>query len=138
MLVLSGAFDVETAKGLVETYFGDIPSQPLPPELDVTEPREVAATYREWEDPLAPFPAFLIGWKIPKRRSPEFNALYLAGKLLYDGESSQALSKAGEGRGIGDPAFRFYRRAPRPLEHICRGDPETGQGPEQDPRDDHG
>src|SRR5215203_3487231 len=97
VLVLSGAFETETAKQLIETYFGDIPSQPLPPELDVTEPPEVASTYREWEDKLAPFPAFLIGWKIPKRRSREFYALYLAGKLLYDGESSRLYQKLVKG-----------------------------------------
>ena len=97
VLVISGSFEPETAKQLVETYFGDIPSQPEPPELDVSEPEEVAQTYREWEDKLAPFPAFLIGWKIPKRRSPEFNALYLAGKLLYDGESSRLYQKLVKG-----------------------------------------
>ena len=85
------------AKKLIETYFGDIPSQPLPPELDVAEPTEVANTYREWEDKLAPFPAFLIGWKIPKRRTPEFNALYLAGKMLYDGDSSRLYQKLVKG-----------------------------------------
>ena len=97
VLAISGSFDPETAKQLVETYFGDIPSQPEPPPLDVSEPVEVAQTYREWEDKLAPFPAFLIGWKIPKRRSPEFNALYLAGKLLYDGESSRLYQKLVKG-----------------------------------------
>jgi predicted Zn-dependent peptidase len=97
VLVISGSFKPETAKELVETYFGDIPSQPEPPGLDVSEPDEVAQTYREWEDKLAPFPAFLIGWKIPKRRSPEFNALYLAGKLLYDGESSRLYQKLVKG-----------------------------------------
>lgn len=97
VLVISGSFEPETATQLVETYFGDIPSQPEPPGLDVSEPVEVAQTYREWEDKLAPFPAFLIGWKIPKRRSPEFNALYLAGKLLYDGESSRLYQKLVKG-----------------------------------------
>ncbi len=97
VLVISGSFEPATAKQLVETYFGDIPSQPEPPQLDVSEPPEVAETYREWEDKLAPFPAFLIGWKIPKRRSPEFNALYLAGKLLYDGESSRLYQKLVKG-----------------------------------------
>ncbi len=97
VLVISGSFEPETAKQLVKTYFGDIPSQPEPPGLDVSEPDEVAQTYREWEDKLAPFPAFLIGWKIPKRRSPEFNALYLAGKLLYDGESSRLYQKLVKG-----------------------------------------
>ncbi|MFL6375607.1 MAG: M16 family metallopeptidase, partial [Pyrinomonadaceae bacterium] len=97
VLVLSGAFEMDEAKQLIQTYFGDIPSQALPPALDVTEPTEVAATYREWEDKLAPFPAFLIGWKIPQRRAPEFYALYLAGKVLYDGESSRLYQKLVKG-----------------------------------------
>lgn len=97
VLTLSGAFDVDKAKALVEQYFGDIPAQPLPDEIDVNEPPEVASTYREWQDPLAPFPAFLIGWKIPPRRTPEFNALYLAGKILYDGESSRLYQKLVKG-----------------------------------------
>ncbi len=97
VLVLSGAFETADAKELVETYFGDIASQSLPPALDVNEPVEVAANYKEWEDKLAPFPAFLIGWKIPPRRSPEFNALYLAGKALYDGDSSRLYQKLVKG-----------------------------------------
>src|SRR5687768_10577350 len=114
VLVISGSFDPATAKELVETYFGDIPSQPEPPGLDVSEPSEVALTYREWEDKLAPFPAFLIGWKIPKRRSPEFNALYLAGKLLYDGDSSRLYQKLVKGEESVIQLFGFTdeRRGP--------------------------
>ncbi len=114
VLTLSGAFEIQTAKDLVETYFGDITSQPLPPALDVSEPTEVAATYKEWEDNLAPFPAFLIGWKIPKRRSPEFNALYLAGKVLYDGESSRLYQKLVKGEESVIQLFGFTdeRRGP--------------------------
>jgi len=97
VLTLSGAFEPETARKLIETYFGDIPSQPLPPTLDVSEPKEIAATYKTWEDKHAQFPAFLIGWKIPPRRSPEFNALYLAGKILYDGDSSRLYQKLVKG-----------------------------------------
>ncbi len=97
VLTISGAFETQEAKSLVEKYFGTIPSQPLPPELDVAEPAEVAQTYKEYEDKLAPFPAFLIGWKIPKRGTKEFNALYLAGKLLYDGDSSRLYQKLVKG-----------------------------------------
>src|SRR5829696_2999568 len=46
VLVISGSFDPDTVKQLVETYFGDIPAQPAPPGLDVEEPPEVAQTYR--------------------------------------------------------------------------------------------
>ncbi len=114
VLTLSGAFDQQIAKDLIETYFGDIPSQPLPPDLDVSEPPEVAETYREWEDKLAPFPAFLIGWKIPPRRTPEFHALYLAGKTLYDGESSRLYQKVVKGKESVIQLFGFTdeRRGP--------------------------
>ncbi|HMU34052.1 MAG TPA: pitrilysin family protein [Pyrinomonadaceae bacterium] len=97
VLVLSGAFDPKTAKELIEKFFGDIPSQPAPPAIDVEEPGEVASNYSEWHDPLAPFPAFLIGWKIPQRGTEEFRALYLAGKVLYDGDSSRLYQKLVKG-----------------------------------------
>jgi predicted Zn-dependent peptidase len=114
VLVLSGAFEIDEAKQLVQTYFGDIPSQPLPPGLDVSEPQDVAATYREWEDKLAPFPAFLVGWKIPQRRTSEFYALYLAGKILYDGESSRLYQKLVKGEESVIQLFGFTdeRRGP--------------------------
>lgn len=114
VLTLSGAFQTQTAKDLVETYFGDIPSQQLPPALDVSETVEVAATYREWEDKLAPFPAFLIGWKIPPRGSSEFRALYLAGKILYDGDSSRLYQKLVKGEEAVIQLFGFTdeRRGP--------------------------
>lgn len=97
VLVLSGAFDPKEAKNLVEKYFATIPSQPPPPALDVSEPPEVAVKYQKYEDKLAPLPAFIMGWKIPARRTPEFNALYLAGKLLYDGDSSRLYQKLVKG-----------------------------------------
>jgi predicted Zn-dependent peptidase len=131
VIVLSGAFDDAKARELIEFYFGDIPSQPLPPALDVNEPAEVAVTYKEWEDKLAPFPAFLIGWKIPQRRTPEFYALYLAGKILYDGESSRLYQKLVKGEesviqlfGFTDerrgPSSIFVGAIPKPEEDLSR------------------
>lgn len=114
VLVLSGSFDTATAKGLVETYFGDIPSQPKPAAINVDEPAEVAEHFKEWDDPHAPLPAFLLGWKTPPRRSPEFNALYLAGKLLYDGDSSRLYQKLVKGEESVVQLFGFTdeRRGP--------------------------
>jgi zinc protease len=97
VLVLSGSFDAAEAKSLIEKYFGTIPSQPKPAALDVSEPTEIAQQKQTYVDKLAPFPAFIDGWKIPPRRSPEFYALYLAGKLLYDGESSRLYQKLVKG-----------------------------------------
>jgi predicted Zn-dependent peptidase len=114
VMVISGAFDSEKAKSLVEKYFGSIPSQPLPPALDVSEPEEVAENYKEYVDKLAPLPAFLMGWKIPARRTKEFHALYLAGKLLYDGESSRLYQKLVKGEESVTQLFGFTdeRRGP--------------------------
>jgi zinc protease len=131
VLAISGSFEPDTAKQLVETYFGDIPRQTKPASIDVAEPSEVALTYREWEDQLAPFPAFLVGWKIPKRRSPEFYALYLAGKLLYDGESSRLYQKLVKGEesviqlfGFTDerrgPSSIFVGAIPKPEKDLSR------------------
>lgn len=97
VLVISGAFDEAEAKTQVEKFFAGIEAQPKPPAIDVAEPAEVAENYQDYEDKLAPLPAFLIGWKIPARRTPEFDALYLAGKLLYDGESSRLYQKLVKG-----------------------------------------
>ncbi|MFN6963338.1 MAG: M16 family metallopeptidase [Pyrinomonadaceae bacterium] len=131
VLVISGAFEIDEAKRLVETYFGDIPPQPLPPPIDVTEPPEVAEQYRCWEDPLAPLPAFLIGWKVPPRRSAEFNALYLAGKILYDGDSSRLYQRLVKGDesviqlfGFTDerrgPSSIFIGAIPKPEQDLSR------------------
>lgn len=100
VLTVSGAFDPETAKKLINKYFGSIPRQPEPPEIDVSEPDEVAQNYKKYVDRLAPLPAFLMGWKIPPRRTKEFNALSLAGKLLFEGDSSRLYQKLVKGEEV--------------------------------------
>jgi predicted Zn-dependent peptidase len=114
VMTISGAFEPEDAKKLVNQYFATIPSQPKPAPIDVEEPPEVAENYKKYEDKLAPFPAFLIGWKIPPRRTPEFNALYMAGKLLYDGESSRLYQRLVKGEESVIQLFGFTdeRRGP--------------------------
>jgi zinc protease len=97
VLTVSGSFETDSAIELIEKYFATIPRQPNPAEIDVTEPEQIAVKHKIWEDKLAPLPAFLIGWKIPVRRTKDFYALYLAGKLLYDGESSRLYQKLVKG-----------------------------------------
>ncbi|HXF43200.1 MAG TPA: pitrilysin family protein, partial [Pyrinomonadaceae bacterium] len=97
VLSISGSFDYEVAEKLVRDYFENIPRNQQPPQVDVSEPVNVACEYRKIKDPLAPFPAFLMGWKIPQRQTLENKALYLAGKLLYDGDSSRLYQKLVKG-----------------------------------------
>ena len=85
------------ARELIEQYFGSIPTQPVPPSVDVTETDSVARVQETYHDKLAPAPAFVLGWKIPQRRTPEFYALSLAGTLLFDGDSSRLYQKLVKG-----------------------------------------
>jgi len=97
--VLSVVGDIDNAKAreLIERYFGSIPAQTIPPSVDVAEPEEVALKEQTYPDPLAPAPAFVVGWKIPARRTAEFYALSLAGNLLFDGDSSRLYQKLVKG-----------------------------------------
>jgi len=97
VLTVVGDFDNAEARELVNKYFGNIPSQPLPPPVDVSETENVAIPEETFPDPLAPAPAFMLGWKIPPRRTPDFYALSLAGTLLFEGDSSRLYQKLVKG-----------------------------------------
>jgi zinc protease len=97
VLTVVGDFDNDEARALAEKYFGNIPAQPVPPPVDVSEPEAVAIREETFHDPLAPAPAFVLGWKIPKRRTPDFYALSLGGTLLFEGDSSRLYQKLVKG-----------------------------------------
>jgi zinc protease len=97
VLSVVGDFDSAEARALAHKYFGNIPSQPLPPPVDVSETEHVAITQETFHDPLAPAPAFVLGWKVPARRTPDFYALSLAGSLLFEGDSSRLYQKLVKG-----------------------------------------
>jgi zinc protease len=97
VLSIVGDFEGPEARVLVEKYFEGIPSQPDPPAVDVGEPGEVARTQEIFYDKLAPAPAFVLGWKIPARRTPDYYALTLAAELLFEGDSSRLYQKLVKG-----------------------------------------
>ncbi|MDQ3173359.1 MAG: insulinase family protein [Acidobacteriota bacterium] len=97
VLSIVGDFDEQEARALVEKYFEEIPGQPDPPPVDVSESGEVARTQETYYDKLAPAPAFVLGWKIPARRTPDYYALTLAAELLFEGDSSRLYQKLVKG-----------------------------------------
>lgn len=97
VLTIVGDFDVPEARGLIDKYFGGIPQQTSPPPADVSEPPEVGKAREAYQDKLAPTPAFILGWKIPPRRTPDHYALALAGDLLFAGESARLYQKLVKG-----------------------------------------
>lgn len=97
VMTVVGDFDSAEARALVDKYFANIPAQPTPPAIDVSEPEAVAIREETFHDALAPAPAFVIGWKIPERRTPDFYAISLAATLLFEGDSSRLYQKLVKG-----------------------------------------
>ena len=97
VLAIVGDFDSDEARRLVEKYFADIPAQPMPPPVDVSEPLEVAAGHELYHDRFAQLPALMLGWKAPARREEDFYALSLASVLLLDGDSSRLYQRMVKG-----------------------------------------
>ncbi len=97
VLTIVGDFESEEATTLVRKYFDEIPRQQPPPPVDVSEPEQVAQSQEVYHDKLAPAPAFVLGWKIPPRRTPDFYALSLAADLIFEGDSSRLYQKLVKG-----------------------------------------
>ena len=114
VLAVSGDIDPQECLVLIERFFGGIPAGNPPPSLDVSEEQGVAEAYRAYSDSLAPLPAFLRGWKIPERSSREHLAVMLAGRILFDGDSSRLYQKLVKGREAVVQLFGFTdeRRGP--------------------------
>jgi zinc protease len=87
-LVIVGDIQTADAKKLIETYFGDIPSQPQPKRPDLAEPAFQAAT-KVQKDALARVPGVVLGFPGPKRRSPDYYALHMIDAILTGGDSSR-------------------------------------------------
>ncbi|HEY3040460.1 MAG TPA: pitrilysin family protein [Pyrinomonadaceae bacterium] len=97
VLTIVGDFESAEATAQVRKYFEGIARQPSPPSVDVSEPQDVAQTQEVYNDKLAPAPAFVLGWKIPPRRTPDFYALSLAADLIFEGDSSRLYQKLVKG-----------------------------------------
>ncbi|MEX2264301.1 MAG: pitrilysin family protein [Bryobacteraceae bacterium] len=89
VLVLVGDVQIPEAKKLVETYFGDIPSQPRPKHPDMSEPADPKPHSGVYRDPHARVPGVVVGYPGPARRTPEYYALGMIDVLLTGGDSSR-------------------------------------------------
>lgn len=88
VVVVTGDFDVEQAKGWVDKYFANIPSQKVDPLPDLTEPRQEKEKIVTRVDKLAKKPAVGWGYQMPKRGTSEYYAMGLLDQILVQGEDS--------------------------------------------------
>ncbi len=84
-----GDIDTKTTLAKMEKYFGAIPKQPAPPQVDVSEPPQTEERRLTLEDALARFPRLDMAYKIPPSSSPDNDALSVLGTILSGGRSSR-------------------------------------------------
>jgi zinc protease len=94
VLTVCGDFDENLVEELVHRHFDDVPHRPAPVRPAFDEPRPTTVRRAEKMDPLAPAPAFAVGWRLPDPVAdlPGYLAHVLLGQLLSEGESSRLQS----------------------------------------------
>jgi predicted Zn-dependent peptidase len=96
VLVVSGDATPDEVMKFADKHFGSIPSRPLPPRPDISEPPQKEEKLFTESDKLARTPAIAFGYHLPQRMTPDFFALSLLDPLLVSDESAklyQALIK---------------------------------------------
>ena len=133
VLAIVGDFETADAKKWVEKYFGGIKSSQLPPQPDLTEPKQEKEKTVIKKDALAPRPALAIGYHIPERNTPEYYAMGLIDQMLVEGDDSlmrkelvlkRGLTDSVEG-GINLLGNMFNYQGPMLLAADVRYDPTT-------------
>ena len=96
VLVVVGDTTPDEVMKLATKHFGGIPSRPLPPRPDISEPEQKEEKFFTESDKLARTPAVAFGYHLPERMTKDFFALSLLDPLLVSDESAklyQALIK---------------------------------------------
>ena len=89
VLLMIGDFDAKGAFALAKKYFEDIPTQPLPPQADVSEPRQTEERRGEVVEKFGPLPALAIGYTAPTRDNPDWFAAFLLDRILHGGRAGR-------------------------------------------------
>ena len=93
VLALVGDFKSAEALAKIKKYFEDIPQQPAPPSVDMTEPAQTAERRTVVEDSFARLPRLDIVYKTVPANTPDFYALDMLGDILFGGPSSRLYQK---------------------------------------------
>jgi predicted Zn-dependent peptidase len=89
VLVVSGDFEIPSAKKRIEQYFSKIPASKLPAKPDLTEPAQEKEQRFNKVDSLAKKPAIALSYKMPERNTPEYFAMGLIDQMLGQGQDSK-------------------------------------------------
>ncbi len=88
-----GDFEMGETKAWIEKYFGNIPAADLPPQPDISEPKQLEEKEFVKDDPLANKPAIALAYHMPERNTPEYYAMGLLDQILVQGDNSLLAQK---------------------------------------------
>jgi predicted Zn-dependent peptidase len=88
-LAIVGDVDTKAVLEKVKKYFGEIPRQPTPPAVDMSEAPQTEEHRVTLEDPLARLPRLDMAYKGPAASSPDYDALTVLSTILAGGRSSR-------------------------------------------------
>ena len=97
VLVVAGDTTADEVMKLAEKHFGGIPSRPLPPRPDISEPPQTAEKTFTESDKLARTPALAFGYHLPERMTRDFFALIAARSAARQRREREAVSGADQG-----------------------------------------
>jgi len=101
-LAIVGDFDPDEARQFVEKYFAGIPMSKLPPQPDLTEPRQEKEKRASKIDAHAKRPALAFAYHMPERNTPEFFAMGLLDQILLQGDDSLLYQELVKRRAMSD------------------------------------
>ena len=101
-LVVVGDVDRQQALAWIRRYFGGIPAAKLAEKPDISEPRQAIEKRASKTDSLATKPALAVGYKAPKRMTPEYFALGVIDQILLQGRDSRLYGALVEGGYTGE------------------------------------
>jgi len=87
-LAVVGDFEPKQAREWIEKYFGGIRESNLPPQPDLSEPKQDKEKRASRVDPLAKRPAIAVAYHMPERNTPEYYAMGLLDQILIEGDDS--------------------------------------------------
>jgi zinc protease len=87
-IAIVGDFEPAKAKAFVQKYFAAIPQSKVPPEPDLTEPKQTQEKKASYVDNLAKKPAVAVAYHMPDRNTPEYYAMILLDEVLLQGDDS--------------------------------------------------
>ena len=100
VIAITGDFDTAQALTWVRQYFGNIPSQPQPAKVDISEPRQTEEKRASKTDDKATRPALAVGWHAPQADTPEYYAMGIIDQILAAGNDSWLYQDLVQTRGL--------------------------------------